>query len=65
MNDVEWKTVSHAAGEIGVRIAKISELVKSGQVEAKRDPIDSRRKLVNMNQVRAYFGKNRSSSREE
>lgn len=44
-----WVTMSEASKATGLSIYKISRLGKSGKLETKRDTLDSRIRLVDVN----------------
>ena len=51
----EWISINLAAKRLGVHASRISALALSGKIRTKRDPIDSRLKLVEYNEVYTLF----------
>jgi hypothetical protein len=52
MNHTHLITLTEARLMLGVSKAKITQLVKEGQLKARANPLDRREKLVNVKQVR-------------
>jgi DNA-binding MarR family transcriptional regulator len=51
----QWIPLSEAARRVGVSQAKLSRMVKLGQIKTKRDPKDERKTLVDLNELNAIF----------
>jgi hypothetical protein len=52
----QWVKMSEAARQMGVPLSKISRLASQQKIKSKNDPFDERTKLVDLNEVKRYFG---------
>jgi hypothetical protein len=48
--------MSQASKELGVSTAKLSGMVKTGEIRSKKKPIDKRITLVDLNALKVLFG---------
>lgn len=55
----EWLPMTEAAKEVGVSVAKLSNMAKRGRFDTAKDPRDERVTLVNMTQLRQIFNPRR------
>lgn len=51
----QWIPLSEAARRVGVSQAKLSRMVKLGQLKTKKNPKDERQTLVDLNQLQSIF----------
>lgn len=51
----QWLPLSEAARRVGVSQAKLSRMVKLGQITTKKDPKDERKTLVDLNELNRIF----------
>lgn len=55
-NTEKWVPMSQASKELGVSTAKLSGMVKTGEIRSKKKPIDKRITLVDLNALKVLFG---------
>lgn len=53
-----WISMNKAAKELGIHSSKLSRLVHNGKLQSKKDLLDSRLTLVDIDEVRELFRKN-------
>jgi DNA-binding MarR family transcriptional regulator len=51
----QWITLSEAARRIGVSQARLSSMVKNGEIKSRKDPKDRRKTWVDLNELNKYF----------
>jgi hypothetical protein len=61
----EWVTMTEAADRLKVKRNKISRLASRGVIQTRENPLDARVRLVDINELRALFGKYGSRLGEE
>jgi hypothetical protein len=54
-NNEEWVTMKEAASRLEVAPSKLSRLAGDGKIRTKRDTVDGRVTLVDVNEVRALL----------
>jgi hypothetical protein len=52
----QWVPMSHASKVLGVSVAKLSGMVKSGEIKSKKRPRDKRFTMVDLNELTSLFG---------
>ena len=50
-----WVSMSKASIELKIHLSKLSRLVHSGKIQSKKDPLDNRLTLVNLDEIRELF----------
>lgn len=51
----QWIPLTEAARRIGVSQARLSTMVKNGEIKSKKDPKDRRKTYVDLNELNRYF----------
>lgn len=55
MANEQWIELSKAAARLGISQAKLSSMVKKGEVKSKKDIRDRRKTFVDMNELNRLF----------
>ena len=55
MANEQWLELTKAAQRIGISQAKLTMMVKNGEVKSKKTPRDKRKTLVDMNELNRIF----------
>jgi DNA-binding MarR family transcriptional regulator len=51
----QWIPLSEAARRVGVSQARLSTMVKNGEIKSRKDPKDRRKTYVDLNELNKYF----------
>ncbi len=51
----QWIPLTEAARRIGVSQARLSTMVKNGEIKSRKDPKDRRKTYVDLNELNKYF----------
>ena len=55
-NNEQWVPMSQASKIIGTSTAKLSGMVKAGEIKSKKKMLDKRITLVDLNELKVLFG---------
>jgi hypothetical protein len=54
---MRWVSITDASKELGIPSIKISRMVKKGQIKGERDPLNDRKRLVDIDELRELVEK--------